>query len=472
MTSSSVSTTTSATGAIQFTGLASGLDTSSIISQLMAVESQPQTNLKNQVATEQAQVAALQGVNTALAALSTSADSFTTGSTWTQLAATSSNSAISVTAASTATPMNLNVKVVSSASPAQLSFTTPHQLTDQVATANTDLTITTPDGTALTVNTGDGTLQSLVDGINKATTGASGAKPLLTASLVGGGSGGYQLLVSSNATGAGSITIAGDSASSPIMQGTSYAGSDAVINIGAGLQVSSKTNTFTSVLPGVDITVAAGTAAGTTSQVAVTDDGTSRASGMSAFVDQINSVLQTIASSTAYGTITAGQAATGGGVLAGNSDLRAIASNLLDTIFPPGPASTAPNLAAMGLSVDDSGNITFDSTAFATAYQADPDGVTAAFTGPDGFVARVKAVADQASDPYEGTLTASITSQNSEISDLNDQISDWNDRLAQKQASLETTYTNLETTLSSLQSQSSWLTSELSSLDSGWMQNG
>ena len=78
---------------ISFSGLASGLDTSSIISQLMSVESQPQTDLKNRVATEQTQVSALQGINTALAALASSADSFTTGSTWTQLAATSSNAA-------------------------------------------------------------------------------------------------------------------------------------------------------------------------------------------------------------------------------------------------------------------------------------------------------------------------------------------------------------------------------------------
>lgn len=461
---------------ISFSGLASGLDTASIISELMSVESQPQTALKSRVASEQTQVSALQSINTALAALVSSADSFTTGSTWTQLAATSSNAAVSVTAASTATPTNLTVQVLSTATPAQLSFTSAKELTDLVATPNTNLTLTTADGTALSVNTGDGTLQTLVTNINAATTGATGAKPLVTASLVGAGTAAdgqpqYKLLIASNATGAGSLSISGDSASSWIMQGTSYAGSDAQIDIGAGLQLSSSTNTFTGVLPGVDLTIAAGTAAGTTSQVAITDDGTSRASAMSAFVSQINSVLKSIATSTAYGTITAGQAATNAGVLAGNPDLRGIATNLLNTIFAPGPASSAPNLAQWGLSVDTTGNITFDQTAFATAYQADPSAVTAAFTGTDGFVQRVKTVATQASDPYDGTLTAAINSQNDEISNLNDQISAWDIRLADKQAQLNKQYSDLETTLASLQSQSSWLASQLSSLDSGWSQN-
>ncbi|MFC7504863.1 flagellar cap protein FliD N-terminal domain-containing protein, partial [Nocardioides sp. GCM10030258] len=54
-------------------GLASGLDTASIISQLMALEALPQTKLKTQVTAEQSKVTALQKLNTALQALGTSA---------------------------------------------------------------------------------------------------------------------------------------------------------------------------------------------------------------------------------------------------------------------------------------------------------------------------------------------------------------------------------------------------------------
>ena len=49
-------------------GLISGLDTATIISQLMQLEAQPQTRLKTKVTVEQSAVTALQALNTKLAA--------------------------------------------------------------------------------------------------------------------------------------------------------------------------------------------------------------------------------------------------------------------------------------------------------------------------------------------------------------------------------------------------------------------
>jgi flagellar hook-associated protein 2 len=114
--------------------------------------------------------------------------------------------------------------------------------------------------------------------------------------------------------------------------------------------------------------------------------------------------------------------------------------------------------------------------------------VQAAFTGPDGFISRVKSVAYNASaatnsnalgsdgkpvlgTSITGSLTAAINTMNDQINQYNDDIAAWDDRLAQKQASLQQIYTNLETSLASLQSQSSWLSNALSSLDGGWAQN-
>ena len=61
------------------------------------------------------QLSALQAINTALASLRTAATSFSTGSTWTQITATSSNTAFSVTADSTATQTAMSVNVTQSA---------------------------------------------------------------------------------------------------------------------------------------------------------------------------------------------------------------------------------------------------------------------------------------------------------------------------------------------------------------------
>lgn len=495
MTVSSTGTTTTTTSyggtpVIQFSGLASGLDTSSIISELMQVEAVPQTLLKNRMAAEQTQVTALQSVNSAFAALSTAAQSFATGSTWTQLAATSSSSSISVTASSSAVPANVTVVVNNTAQGAQANVTTP-------PAAATTYTVLGADGTPLKDSSGnaiaftpkDTSLSSIADAINATTstsnlkavlinpTGANGTAPMLEILSTQTGAASNFKITGADGSVLADTTVAPDPASDPpvVMQGK-----DASISVD-GQTITSSSNTFKSVMPGVDLTVTAGTAAATKSTISVTDDGTSRASGIKLFVQQINTLLQTVASQTAYGSIStsSGTASSGAGALAGNPDLRDLATQLVNTIFP----SDGTSMADYGLDVDKDGNLTFDQDAFTAAYQADPDKVQAAFigkattnvddttTGMDGFVTRVQKLADLASDPYAGTLTASIKSMNAEINDYSDQISDWDDRLAAKQASLQTIYTNLETKLSTLQSQSEWLSSQLDSLDSGWTQN-
>jgi len=65
---------TSASG-INFTGLASGVDTSSIVTQLMSIERAPLTRMQNDMAVENARKAALQDISTKLLSLRTAADS-------------------------------------------------------------------------------------------------------------------------------------------------------------------------------------------------------------------------------------------------------------------------------------------------------------------------------------------------------------------------------------------------------------
>jgi flagellar hook-associated protein 2 len=65
---------TSASG-INFTGLASGVDTSSIVTQLMSIERAPLTRMSNDMSVENARKAALQDISTKLLSLRTAADS-------------------------------------------------------------------------------------------------------------------------------------------------------------------------------------------------------------------------------------------------------------------------------------------------------------------------------------------------------------------------------------------------------------
>jgi len=106
------------------------------------------------------------------------------------------------------------------------------------------------------------------------------------------------------------------------------------------------------------------------------------------------------------------------------------------------------------------GTFTFDADAFQKALTTDPQGTQAILSG---VAANVGAAATAASDKYDGSITTSITGQQSVARDLTTQIDSWTDRLTRRRATLQAQYSALETSLSKLQSQSSWLAGQLAS---------
>ena len=68
--------------AFSFSGLSSGIDTTSLISQLMTLAAQPQTALKTQLSTEQNVISTYQSINTKLTAFQAAADAVKNAGTW------------------------------------------------------------------------------------------------------------------------------------------------------------------------------------------------------------------------------------------------------------------------------------------------------------------------------------------------------------------------------------------------------
>lgn len=478
---------------ITFSGISSGLDSASIISQLMSVEAIPQNNLKTKVSTEQSQLSALQQINSALASVFTSAQSFATGSTWTQIAATSSNTAFSVTAGSSATQSSLDVQVQQSATKATAVLTG----TNPFAAGSTYQIAIGGKTSSFTVG-GAGSISDVASAIN-----AGSATSGLRAVVIDPNGTPSLELVSATTGAAANFTI-GDGTNTLVdSAGASSAGITATKGLDAQLTVdnvpmTSATNSVT-VAMGVTLTIPTGVTAASpqSSTISVSDDGSNKASAVKTFIGQVNGLLTSISGATSYGTVPTGDgaAATDGGLLPGDSTLRSLSDQLLNSIFPADGSS----LENIGISVDRFGQLTFDSTKFTAAYAADPTGTQAAILGKDtgtkqlgddlamhevysdGFASRIADIAklwtqspatDDPTTPLTnaalakgGLLGQYIASFQDQIGDLNDQISAWDDRLAAKQSSLQTIYTNLETTLSKLQSQSNWLTSQIDGLD-------
>ncbi|GAA2023454.1 flagellar filament capping protein FliD [Nocardioides kribbensis] len=434
-------------------GLASGLDTATLVDQFMQLEAAPQTRLKAKVSSEQSLVTTLQTLNTKVALLASKAEALAKPSAWTPLTATSSNAAVSVTAGASAGPASLSVTVTGVARSHQLGFAQAHALTDQVTGASTSVRLDRFDGSPVDLAT-DGTLSGLARAINDPAN-ATG----LAASLVKVADGSYQLLVESTATGAAQdFTLTGSDGAALLGGATVRAGSDASIDLGAGIVVTSTTNTFTDVLPGVTLTLGAAATTGTTSSVALARDTSKLATSVKDLVDTVNSLLADIDAQTSYDSATKKS-----GALAGDATARSLRSALLNAVYP----SDGTSLASLGIQVSRTGTLTFDQSAFTQAYAADPAGVAERFsTAGDGFAARVATVAKGASNSTTGTLTAAITGRRTGIERLQDGIEAWDTRLELRRTTLQRQFTALETALGQMSSQSSWLAGQISSLPS------
>lgn len=425
-------------------GLISGLDTTTLISQLMQVAAAPQTRLKTTLSTTNARITAAQGINAKAASMTTLAADLAKATTYTTAAAKSSSTAVSATVTGTPAATSLTFSVTQLAS----AYSVASGHLPATTTGATTFAITSHDGTAHSVTADSNSPADLVKAINASDAGVSATS--ITDST------GSRLVLTSKTTGATTdFTISGLSTTDADV--TLRTGSDAVVDLGGGITVSSATGTFTNLIDGVSVTPSA-LADGVTVSTAV--DTNSISSKVSSLVASMNAVLSDVSFHTKAPAAGTTASATTGGLLAGNGTMRELSNQILDTVSSNAGADSA---ALAGLEVTRDGQVTFDATKFNTLYTNNPAQAQAVLTA---FGTAVQGVGKAASDKGSGTVTAFITGSQSTAKTLTDRISDWNVRLSAKQSTLTAQYTALETSLSKLKSQSDSLTQALASLTS------
>jgi flagellar hook-associated protein 2 len=475
-TSSSTSaalSTTSLTG-LGLSGLSSGLDTSGIITKLMAIESAPQTLLQNQLSDVTTYQNSLQTVNTQLAAIATAAKTAATAGALTSFTAKSDTSGITATADSTAAVGSISFTVDKVAA-AQVSVSGAMTTWPDTSSSTPTITITTGTGAAarsVAVTASSTNLDDVVAAINSGSTGVTATK--VAAGTDANGTAQYRLQFRSNSTGAagafavveGKSTSDPDTPGTPLPTTTVASAQDASITLYAGTDaaqtVTSPSNTFTGLMTGVNVTVSAATTSAAT--VAVTPDSSKAASTASTLSGTLIALFSTIAtdstvttsSSTSGGT---SSTSTTGAVFTGDTMIRTINDDLLTAVS--GATTNGKSPSTIGITLTKDGTITFDQDTFTAAMASDPTGTMSMFQEIAG---RVADTASAASDPYTGTISQKITSEQSQESSLNSQISDWTTRLATIQQNYQNQFDNLETALNTLSSQSSYLTSQLTGL--------
>ncbi|GAB3216266.1 hypothetical protein GCM10027586_07710 [Kineococcus gypseus] len=484
-------------------GLVSGLDTSSIINSLVAADGATQTRLKSNVSAAQLKVTAYQSVNTKMAALQTAAEALQKATAWNPVKASASDTSVTVATSSTAAAgsMTVDVSAVASArSVVTAEFSPGADGTVNVAALGFPLDVVRSDGSYVTLKPSAGSLEQVASAISEASQFGIKAVAIRVNENT------YRLQITSTDTGAAKgafkVVSSAGRADSPagaplkLTGAETYGGlvevadlkqlsaaKDAQLTIGPGVTLTSATNTFTDVMPGVSVTV---TKPVNGVVVSVDSNPDAVATAVQSLVDAANAALKDITLQTRAGTIGSDGKVVGGGSLRGDSALRALKAQVIDAVTSAvGGGSSA---ATFGLQIDKTKAtssdiaLSFDKAKFLESYAKDPAGVQAlvsaaslptlkaadgsasATTRPDGIVERLAKVAKSATDSVTGTITSAINGQNSSITDLTKRISDWDTRLADKRAYYQKYYGALEVALGKLQSQSTWLAGQLAGL--------
>ncbi len=446
-------------------GLVSGLNTSSMISQLMQVEAAPQTRLKTKVSKAQTVVASYQSVNTKLTATKTASYNLSLLSSWRAIQATSTSSTVTATAV---------------AGTAGTAGTTTFDVTalarSQISTAKVDPTgdITSGDSITVTIGALDGSTNA--DGTPKDTTytidvsadkSAKGIADAINAKGIGVKAavvttGGSQNILQFSGTKTGSANKFSISGFDPTVSNVAEA-ADAKLEIGGGEEqggynVVSSSNTFTGLMPGVTLTVSK-----LENDVTITavQDVQGLSDKFQALVDSANATLGEITNQTAYDAST-----NRGSPLTGDFSVRNMSQTILSAVSSgltyddPHSTTTPPakinfgSFSKFGVALDRTGKLTFDSDKFKASFAADPNAIQqAGMALGDQFQAMT--------DKQTTNISSVITGRNDEIDSLNSQISNWDIRLVTKREALQKQYSDLEVALGKLKNQSSWMAGQL-----------
>ncbi|QEC46830.1 hypothetical protein FSW04_04000 [Baekduia soli] len=452
---------------IQLSGLVSGLDTQSIISQLIAVESQPRTRITQQQAQETKRQSLLQDIGTKLTALKNANDDLKSVLTWadTQTVTTTDDSKVAVSRTGGAAPggYDLSIQRLASAERHTYAFTPP--------TADGPLTILNQDGstrTSVALKAG-ASVDDAVAAINSSTDAGVYAVnvngDLVMAAKTTGVSSGF----SASGAGMGSDLEA-------------VAGADALFTIGA-TSYQRSSNVVTDALPGVQLTLKAKTSGTDTVGLTVSAPGPDKAgvvTKVQAFITAYNAVVDTTRADLADKAVPNPQtnADVTAGTLFGDSGLSGMLTTLRTAVSSTVAGMTGlTSLADLGITTgaantgatinDDSvaGKLTLDTTKLNAALDANPLGVRSLLGGTtnvDGFSQAFNTFLA----PFAGTsglIAQRVSSSTSELTDIKSRLDAFDTRISARQDFLQKQFTNLETVLQQSQSVNSSLAGYLSS---------
>jgi flagellar hook-associated protein 2 len=441
-----------------------GIDTSGIVSSLVAIEQQPYNLLQTKQQSIGSASATISAFSSTLSALKTTATALSSASSFVSMSAKSSDTSIATTTGTLASPGQWSVSVANIAQ-------------EQRTLSNTNSSNTTALGISgnLAISLGNGTSATIAlestDTLGDVTDKISSAGLRVQASMVYDGSQ-YRLMVSGLDTGdSNAITFdetgltsdpAGYSLGLSDSLNTVQAAKNANLTIG-GIPVSSATNQITGAIPGVTLAVTQKTTSPAT--ISIGSDPSSVQSNVQAFVNAYNNVVGSGHSIAGFGTQKSSNT-----LLQGDRGVRSTLDQLGSLFAAPvaGTTGAYTTLASVGISLNNDGTLTLDSTKLTSALSSDPSSVERLFVtdtsnGSQGIMNTFGSTIDALSSGSGSALQAEITAFSTRNTQIGKQMTAMQQRLASYQTQLQSQFTQMNTMLAQYKQMSNAITSSSSS---------
>jgi flagellar hook-associated protein 2 len=456
-------------GTLALSGLASGVDTSGIVDQLIALDRQGTTRIQYRQYAVTGMQSALKDIASKLSTLKTAANALTGDANWKpKQTVESSDVRVAVAMTGGAGIGGHSVQVNRLASSMQRGYSLPGGTAGTLTiTANNDSTSTMSVSVAA-----DATPQQIADAIN-----AKASGPVVAAVVKNNGQ--DRLVLSSRTTGSQSdFTVSGGL----LTEDPAYATSDlskldAEYSLDGGTAVTSHTNVLDNVIPGLRLTLKGVTSA--PAAVTVTEptlDKDAMKARIKAFVDAYNAVVDTargemtekpVASPTSQATAAQGQ-------LYGDSGLSSMLNVLrrqMSTIVADAGINDLSDLgigqpaSAGGVVSNDAkaGKLAIDDAKLSAALDSNWVAVKDFFTG---FSKKVSDYVDTQTGGH-GIIDDRLAGADRTIKTIKDQLDQANERIDAKEERLKAQFAAMETALQNAQTQQAWLTGQLNSLNAG-----
>lgn len=451
--------TTSGTGGttLQTVNLSSfgGIDSSTLINNLVALANVPIQNLQSQQAALQSKQSLFDNLASLASTLATTASGLST-STSVQSYAVGSSDATKATATATvgAKALNHTLSIDWLAQPSV--FAGQGYASDTATgfgTGSLSVTVGTKS-TPVTIKPGKDSLQGIADAVNGANLGVQ-------ASIVNDGSSKpYRLVITGTATGgANAVSLDTSGLSGGTQAAFSWtpisAAKDASFTLD-GIPLQRPTNTVTDALAGVTLNLVSPTAKDTSITLGVAVDTGGISAKVQGLVNAYNGIVQAIGASShaPVGASVGGKSTQAAGALLGDpfADLgTSMLQRAVDTAT--GPAG-APNLAVVGITTQKDGTLAINSSMLDSALASDPQSVSQLIANA---ATKLSMTATNLSSPGSGVFASRSKELGTEIGQIDTQITVQQAQVSHYQDQLTLQFSQLNSLMASFNSQSNFL---------------